>query len=112
DLRPLFADLPAPHPALLAESQMTTSPDGAVRPAPGGDGEPVTSGRSAVVAGILQLVVPFGVGRFYTGQTGLAVAQLLVTLLTFGLGALWPMIDGILLLVNGGVDGDGRPLSR
>ncbi|WP_233357087.1 TM2 domain-containing protein, partial [Saccharomonospora iraqiensis] len=96
----------------LAEPQMTTSPDGAVRPAPGGGGEPVTSGRSAVVAGILQLVVPFGVGRFYTGQTGLAVAQLLVTLLTFGLGALWPMIDGILLLVNGGVDGDGRPLSR
>jgi hypothetical protein len=50
------------------------------------------------------------VGRFYTGHIGLAVAQLFVTLLTLGVGAIWPFIDGILLLANGGTDSHGRRL--
>lgn len=68
------------------------------------------SDKSKVVAGVLQIVLPFGVGRFYSGHVGLGVAQLLVTLVTCGMGALWPFIDGILLLVGHPTDPQGRPL--
>ena len=41
----------------------------------------------------------------------IGVAQLLVTLVTCGIGALWPFIDGILILVNDtATDAQGRPL--
>jgi TM2 domain-containing membrane protein YozV len=66
--------------------------------------------RSKTVAGVLQIVLPFGVGRFYTGQVGLGLLQLFVCLITAGIGAVWPIIDGILLLANGGLDAEGRPL--
>ena len=60
---------------------------------------------------MLQLVVPLGIGRFYMGDTSIGVAQLLVTLLTCGIGAIWPFIDGILILVNDtATDEHGRPL--
>jgi TM2 domain-containing membrane protein YozV len=65
------------------------------------------SDKSKVVAGVLQLAVGyFGIGRFYTGDTGIAVAQLL----TCGGCGIWALIDGILLLVNGGTDAQGRKL--
>ncbi|MPZ67220.1 MAG: NINE protein [Pseudonocardiaceae bacterium] len=63
-----------------------------------------------IVAGVLQIVLPFGVGRLYSGRTGLGIAQLLVTLVTFGFGSIWSFIDGILILVNGSDDGRGLPL--
>ena len=60
---------------------------------------------------MLQLVVPLGIGRFYMGDTSIGIAQLLVTLLTCGIGAIWPFIDGILILVNDtATDEHGRPL--
>ncbi|MGH3568426.1 MAG: NINE protein [Pseudonocardia sp.] len=59
---------------------------------------------------MLQLVLPFGVRRFYSGHTGIAVAQLLVTLFTFGLGAIWAFIDGIVLHAGRPMDPYGRPL--
>jgi TM2 domain-containing membrane protein YozV len=69
------------------------------------------SDKSKVVAGVLQLVLGgFGVGRFYIGDNRTAVFQLIVTLITCGLGHIWGMIDGILILVNGGVDAQGRVL--
>ncbi|MFC8848697.1 MULTISPECIES: TM2 domain-containing protein [unclassified Micromonospora] len=69
------------------------------------------SDKSKVVAGILGILLGgFGVGRFYMGDTKTGVLQLVVTLVTCGFGALWGTIDGILILVNGGVDGQGRPL--
>jgi TM2 domain-containing membrane protein YozV len=69
------------------------------------------SDKSKVVAGVLQLVVPLGIGRFYMGDTNIGIAQLLVTLVTCGVGALWPFIDGILILVNDtATDAQGRPL--
>src|SRR6478609_4930851 len=51
------------------------------------------SDKSKVVAGVLQLVVPLGIGRFYMGDTNIGIAQLLVTLVTCGVGAIWPFID-------------------
>jgi hypothetical protein len=109
DLRTLFDDLPHPHPAVLAPPAPVVEP--VLAPAyPGRNAiEPVEpSDRYRVVAGVLQLVFPFGVGRFYTGHTGMAMAQL--CLVFIGVGVIWSFIDGIILLANGGDDADGRPL--
>ncbi|MDQ7908933.1 NINE protein [Phytohabitans sp. ZYX-F-186] len=79
--------------------------------APYGQPGVVYSDKSKLVAGLLGIFLgTFGVGRFYTGHTGLAVGQLLVGVLTCGLGGLWGLIDGILILVNGGTDAQGRVL--
>lgn len=59
------------------------------------------SDKSKLVAGLLQILLGgLGIGRFYTGDTGLAVGQLLVTLFTCGLGGIWGLVDGILILVK------------
>ncbi|NYT94329.1 MULTISPECIES: TM2 domain-containing protein [Salinispora] len=69
------------------------------------------SDKSKIVAGVLQILLGgFGVGRFYMGDTKTGVFQLIVTLVTCGVGSLWGLVDGILILVRGGVDGQGRPL--
>jgi TM2 domain-containing membrane protein YozV len=98
-------------------------------------GQPL-SDKSKVVAGLLQIFLgSFAVGRFYTGHTSIALAQLGVvwgtfalvccggfalSVVTFGLGSfaillaplgsLWPFIDGIMLLTKGGTDAQGRVL--
>ena len=65
------------------------------------------SDKSRVVAGILQLVLGvFGAGRWYTGHTGIALAQLFTC---GGLG-IWALIDGILMLTGKVTDAQGRPL--
>ncbi len=68
-------------------------------------GQPL-SDKSRIAAGVLQLVLPFGIGRFYIGDTGIGIAQLL----TCGGCGIWSLIDGIVLLVNGGTDSQGRKL--
>jgi TM2 domain-containing membrane protein YozV len=70
------------------------------------------SHRSKIVAGVLQICLGgLGVGRFYTGHTGMAIAQIAVTFVTCGLGAFWPLIDGIMILVGESPkDVDGKPL--
>lgn len=51
---------------------------------------------------------PFGVDRFYMGQTGLGVAKLVTC---GGLG-IWTLIDWILIGMGGAKDADGRLLRR
>jgi TM2 domain-containing membrane protein YozV len=69
------------------------------------------SSRQKVVAGLLQIFLgAFGVGRFYTGHTSIAIAQIAVSWLTCGLGTLWPFIDGIMMLMGKVPDVEGRPL--
>jgi TM2 domain-containing membrane protein YozV len=68
------------------------------------------SDKQKLVAGLLQILIPLGIGRFYIGDTGIGLAQLLVTIFTCGMGALWPFIDGILILVGDKTDAQGRPL--
>jgi TM2 domain-containing membrane protein YozV len=74
--------------------------------------EPATgipySDRQKVVAGVLQLLLPFGIGRFYTGHTGIGVAQLLLSFVV--IGAIWAFIDGLVILLGRPLDRDGRPL--
>jgi hypothetical protein len=131
DLDRLFDDLPrpAPPPALPP----TTAFRGPVTPAygsgypipshpvshPGVDphapygreprtGQPY-SDKSKVVAGVLQLFLPFGVGRLYAGHTAIGIAQLLLTVF-FGIGLVWAFIDGIVILAGRPTDPFGRPL--
>jgi Domain of unknown function (DUF1707)/TM2 domain len=120
DLAPLFKDLPRrgewpPPPPYSPPAYPTVTypaaPASGDLEAPFGR-EPSTgipySERYQVIAGVLQIVLPFGVGRFYTGHTGTGVAQLLLSPIL--IGVLWAWIDGILMLVGRPLDRDGRPL--
>lgn len=75
--------------------------------------DPITgipfSDKQKTVAAILQIMVPFGAGRYYTGHTGIAVAQLLTAFLC-GVGAIWCIIDGVMMLTGKVPDAQGRPL--
>jgi TM2 domain-containing membrane protein YozV len=66
------------------------------------------SEKSKVTAGVLQLLLGgFGVGRFYTGHTGMALGQLF----TCGGCGIWALIDGIMLLAGKEqTDAQGRVL--
>lgn len=114
EFRPLFKDLPAPHPAFLdptAAKAVSLPPPAPPLPVPrphSPHAPAVYSHKSRVAAGLLQIMLPFGTGRFYTGHTGMAVAQL--CLVFVGVGVIWSLIDGVLLLATGGTDGEGRPL--
>ena len=114
DLRPLFKDLPPPYPAFMnPPAPRPTTIAYAHLPPPVGYSHapppvPTDSYRYRVVAGALQIVLPFGIGRFYTGHTHMGVAQLLTSFI--GIGVIWSIIDGILILLNGGDDADGREL--
>ncbi|WP_067864609.1 TM2 domain-containing protein [Nocardia shimofusensis] len=69
------------------------------------------SDKQKLTAGLLGIFVgSFGVGRFYLGHTGIAIAQIAVTWLTCGIGAIWPLIDGIMILTGKVPDAQGRPL--
>jgi hypothetical protein len=114
DLEPLFTDLPRAHEATVAVPGTptafvpapTSSPD-----APYGR-DPVSgrpySDRYQVIAGLLQLLLPFGIGRFYSGHTGIGLAQLLLSVVVIGM--IWSFIDGIVLLAGRPTDPYGRPL--
>ncbi|MCT2587617.1 DUF1707 domain-containing protein [Actinophytocola gossypii] len=106
DLRPLFADLPAPSPPFMVPPVRRDEPLPAFRPvAP----SPVEySDRSRIAAGVLQILLPFGIGRFYTGHTGTALAQLFTAI--FFVGVVWSFVDGVILIAKGGEDRYGRPL--
>ena len=68
--------------------------------------------KSKVAAGILGILLGcLGIHNFYLGFTGKAIAQLLITILTCGYGALitgiWGLIEGIMIL-TGGISRDSR----
>ncbi|WP_028642296.1 TM2 domain-containing protein [Nocardioides sp. URHA0020] len=68
------------------------------------------SDKQKLVAGLLQILIPLGIGRFYIGDTKTGVWQLIVTVLTCGIGGLWPFIDGIIILATDSKDVNGLPL--
>ena len=55
--------------------------------------------KSKVVAGILQIFLPLGIGRFYLGDIKIGVLQLLANFVC-GIGVIWCIIDGIMILVG------------
>jgi hypothetical protein len=65
------------------------------------------SDKDKLTAGLLQLFLGhWGAGRFYLGDTGIAVAQLL----TCGGLWIWSLIDAIMILTGNVRDPQGRPL--
>ena len=62
--------------------------------------------KSKLVAGLLQIFLPYGIGRFYLGYTSTGVAQLLLVF-ACGAGSIWSLIDGIMIL-TGSVKTDAR----
>ncbi|PXF20313.1 MAG: hypothetical protein CXX75_00995, partial [Methanobacteriota archaeon] len=57
--------------------------------------------KDKLVAGILGIVIGgLGIHRFYLGYIGIGIAQIIVTLITLGVGAIWGFIEGILILVQ------------
>lgn len=58
------------------------------------------SDKYRLVAGLLNIFLPFGIGRFYTGHTNIAIAQLIVCFCTCGIGGIWSFIDGIMMLCS------------
>ena len=113
----------APPPARLPAAAAQYPPPGQYPPAymdpaaPYGrhplTGEPL-SDKSKIVAGLLQLIGLFGlvgIGRIYLGYTGLGIAQLVVGLVTCGIGAVvWGIIDAVLIFTDKVRDPEGRPL--
>jgi len=109
DLRPLFRDLPAPYPAFMVPPVRPVEPVPVPVYPQRYDIEPYgESDKYRVVAGVLQILFPFGIGRFYTGHTGIALAQLFTMFI--GVGVVWSIIDGIIMLAGGGTDAYGRRL--
>ena len=71
--------------------------------------------KSKLVAGLLGIFIGyFGIHRFYLGYIGIGVAQIIVTICTFGIGGLWGFVEGILILVGSAIttDAEGRPLKE
>ena len=70
------------------------------------------SGKSKVVAGLLGIFLgSIGIHSFYLGYNTIGVIQIVVTLLTFGVGGLWGFIEGILIFAGTiNRDAQGVPL--
>lgn len=68
--------------------------------------------KSKTTAGILGIFLGgFGVHNFYLGYTGKAIAQIVLTFCGFGIGGIWGLIEGILILCgNISTDANGVPL--
>lgn len=55
--------------------------------------------KSRLGAGLMQLLLPMGIGRLYLGYTAIGLAQLF-TAIFCGVGVLWAFIDGIIILTG------------
>jgi TM2 domain-containing membrane protein YozV len=103
------APIAAP-PAPMAPAPMAPAPAaGAVR-----DPNAPMSDKSRMTAGLLGIFLGgFGVHNFYLGNTNKGVIQIVVTVLTCGLGSLWGLFEGIMIITGNEAyqyDSDGRRL--
>ena len=75
---------------------------------------PVTdpNAKSRLAAGLLGIFVgALGIHNFYLGFTGKAIIQIIVSLVTCGIGSLWGFIEGIMILCDKiNVDANGNKL--
>lgn len=72
---------------------------------------PVAGPKSKVAAGLLGLLFgSFGAHRFYLGYTGIGLLQIVVTIVTCGMGGIWGFVEGILCLTGHLQDSEGRAL--
>lgn len=75
-------------------------------------GQQPTELKSKLVAGLLGIFLGgWGIHNFYLGNTSRAVIQIVVTLVTCGMGSLWGLIEGIMILCGKiNTDANGNPL--
>lgn len=68
--------------------------------------------KSKMAAGLLGIFLgAWGVHNFYLGFTKKAIIQIIVTLVTCGVGGIWGFVEGILILCGKiDADADGNPL--
>ena len=89
----------------------------AAGPAPG-QAQSGAAQKSKLAAGLLGIFLgALGIHNFYLGYTGKAVAQVLISVCTCGIGAavtgVWGLIEGILILTGSiAVDGKGVPIKK
>lgn len=74
----------------------------------------IMANKSKIAAGLLGIFLgAWGVHNFYLGFTKKAVIQIIVTVVTCGVGGIWGFIEGILILVgNINADANGNPLDQ
>lgn len=68
--------------------------------------------KSKLVAGLLGIFLGgWGIHNFYLGNTKKAIIQIVVSLVTCGIGGIWGFVEGILILIgNINTDANGNPL--
>jgi TM2 domain-containing membrane protein YozV len=68
--------------------------------------------KSKIAAGLLGIFLgELGIHRFYLGFVGIGIIQIVVTIVTLGIGGLWGFIEGILILTGSmNKDAKGQPL--
>ena len=71
-----------------------------------------TEAKSRIVAGLLAIFLGgWGIHNFYLGYTNKGIMQLVITILSCGIGAIWGFIEGILIFMgNINTDANGIPL--
>lgn len=119
---------PPPSPSELAAPLLPPDfgpPPAPVGYAPPGGGFGAPGGLSAqpgvppgyqqkekMVAGLLGILIgSLGVHSFYLGNTTKGILQIVVTIFTCGLGGIWGLIEGIMILTGSiSTDANGVPL--
>jgi TM2 domain-containing membrane protein YozV len=70
---------------------------------------PTTRRKSKIAAGLLGILLGgWGIHRFYLGYVGYGITQIIVTIVTCGIGAIWGFIEGILILTGSTITTDAR----
>ena len=112
-----FVQQAAPTPVApvqqAAPTEMAAAPVIEQPVAPVQQAAPVQSGaKSKVAAGLLGLFLGgFGIHNFYLGNSKKGAIQIVVTLVTCGLGSWWGFIEGIMILAGSiKTDANGNPL--
>ena len=80
--------------------------------APAPTAAPAAGGKQKIVAGLLGLLLgAWGIHNFYLGNTSRGIIQIIVTIVTCGMGGLWGIIEGIMILCGSiNTDANGNPL--
>lgn len=68
--------------------------------------------KSKMAAGLLGIFLgAWGIHNFYLGNTTRGIIQIVVTIVTCGMGGLWGFIEGIMILCGSiSTDANGTPL--